>query len=342
MELALYHPEFGYYSNKAVEVGRSGDFFTSVSVGPLFGRLLGFKFAGLIEMTLPEGPAQLIEAGAHNGQLALDLLDFFKAHRPEFFERLEYGIIEPIQSRREVQSRTLQAFAEKIRWFPALESLPERSIQGMILSNELLDAMPVRQFRWNKKQFAWQEWGVDWNHGFKWVALEKPPQEGAPNLPAELLEALPDRFVYEHSPAALEWWGNAALKLRSGFLFTADYGLEDYEFFHPSRAEGTLRSYSGHRLSSDILDDPGTRDITAHAHWTDVRAAGKKFGLRDVVFQTQAAFLVDILKEITASGDTAFSWNQDLSRQFQTLTHPEHLGRPFKILLQKRAPARGE
>src|SRR5208282_2039773 len=158
MELALYCPNSGYYETKKDSPGRRGDFYTSVSAGELFGQLLAFQFAGWLEelllspVTCHSSPC-LIEAGAHDGQLAKDILSWLQSARPKLFGQIEYDIIEPSSRRREWQGETLKNFAPRVRWFADLESLSRvtrhASLCGIIFSNELLDAMPVRRFGWD-------------------------------------------------------------------------------------------------------------------------------------------------------------------------------------------------
>jgi len=167
MELALYCPDFGYYEAKKDSPGRRGDFYTSVSAGELFGQLLAFQFAAWLDEVKALNPQlpgaakrsedgstlSLIEAGAHDGRLAADILKWLQAHRPELSAQLEYGIIEPSLRRHEWQKETLEPFAPRVRWFTDLKALSHAtrhpSLHGVIFSNELLDAMPVHRFGWD-------------------------------------------------------------------------------------------------------------------------------------------------------------------------------------------------
>ena len=151
MELALYCPETGYYEEKKDIVGRCGDFITSVSAGSLFGELLAFQFAGWLKELPIAGRTSashsrlpIVEAGAHDGKLAGDILTWLKTNRPELFEQIEYIVVEPSQTRRLWQEETLAAFSGKIRWVSQLSELgnQQSSFSGIIFSNELLDAFP--------------------------------------------------------------------------------------------------------------------------------------------------------------------------------------------------------
>jgi SAM-dependent MidA family methyltransferase len=348
MELALYCPDCGFYEKEEDNVGRSGDFFTSVSVGPLFGELLAFQFAEWIDEFKahhPQSAVQLVEAGAHNGQLARDILNWLKAHRPGLFESIEYWIIEPSPRRQQWQREMLGEFAPRIRWFTDLEDLS--LVTGIIFSNELLDAMPVHRLGWDAKKKEWFEWGVAWDNGkFEWARLRTDVAASRQNavdslssilhLPSSLLEVLPDGFTTEISPAAENWWRKAAGVLKQGKMLAIDYGLADEEFFTPERKEGTLRAYRRHQLTNDVLASPGEQDITAHVNFTAIQSAGEAVGLKTETFLGQAKFLTQIAERTWKRADVFGEWTSKRTRQLQTLTHPEHLGRPFRVLIQSR------
>ena len=152
-----------------------------------------------------------------------------------------------------------------------------------------------------------------------------------------LLEVLPDGFTTELCPAAEQWWRTAALALGCGKLLTFDYGLSAEEFFMPERKDGTARGYHHHRLSSDVLAHPGEQDITAHVNFTAIQTAGESAGLRTDAFLTQAQFLTSIAARMWKDEASFGDWTPERTRQFQTLTHPEHLGRSFRVLVQSRS-----
>jgi SAM-dependent MidA family methyltransferase len=332
MRRALYDPANGYYNRSVQQIGRRGDFFTSVSVGSFFGELLAFQFARWMEK-LPWvlASVQCVEAGAHDGRLAFDVLDTLEDSEPALFAKLQYWIVEPSQPRRYIQQRMLERF-RNIRWFNSLAEISGR-VWGVIFSNEWLDAMPVHIFRWNAVAQHWNELGVGVSSGqLTWVEL---PWEsiGKPKLPGELLSVLPDGYIAEMSMEAIRYWHEAAMALAGGKLMTIDYGGTLSELLSPARTSGTLRAYSGHRLVQDILKDPGEQDITAHVNFSEIRRIGKASGLKTETFTTQSQFLSGIARKMwTRTG----SWPQHQVRQFQTLTHPEHLGRPFRVLVQSR------
>ena len=334
MELALYHPACGYYEQPGIAPGRGGDFYTSVSVGSLFGELLAFQFARWLA-ALP-GPRQIVEAGAHDGRLAGDVLRWFARHQAALVANLEYWLIEPSPRRREVQARVLAEFAPRVRWFESWSTVPAGGVQGVIFSNELLDAFPCHRLAWDAVARQWYECGVTLRDDeFTWALLPAPTGL-APALPAPLLDVLPDGFATESCPAASGWWRQAARSLRAGKLLTLDYGLTREQFFVPERAGGTARAYQRHRVSQDLLADPGEQDLTAHVNFSEVREAGEAEGLHTADYLSQGQFLTRILQLTLAGGEAFDEWTGARTRQFQALTHPEHLGRSFRVLVQER------
>jgi SAM-dependent MidA family methyltransferase len=306
---------------------------------------------------------RIVEAGAHRGRLAKDVLGWMREHRPGLFARLEYWILEPSDRQRVRQQRTLGEFGHQVRWAGELAELAgppgsvlhvphSAGVRGIAFSNELLDAMPVRRLGWDAKEQVWFEWGVTLRAGrFVWIRMmagggpgdQRQPFRAPFPIPGlhrsighELLERLPDGFITEVCPAAEQWWRMAAGALAEGKLLTIDYGLSAEEFLMPQRREGTLRAHRRHQSSGDVLADPGEQDITAHVNFTAIRAAGESAGLTTDAFLTQAQFLTAIAARTWEDKASFGQWTPERTRQFHTLTHPEHLGRSFRVLVQSR------
>ncbi len=339
MELALYYPALGYYERNLKQTGREGDFFTSVSVGNLYGELLGHDFARRLAR-MQGSDLLLIEAGAHDGQLACDLLGYWREHQRETYQRVQYVMMEPSAARAEKQIEKLRPFGPKVRWVKSWEEIPE--FRGICFSNELLDAMPVHVFRWNEAAKTWAEWGVTHQRGtFAWKPLADEQKSARARkllgrLSGELLAVLPNAFTVELSPAAVSWWLQAAHRLNEGWLLTADYGFLQDDFFTPQRAGGTLRAYSRHRSRTDLLEAVGEQDITAHVNFSLLMQAGESAGLKQEEFVPQGIYLKTVLEEIERKPAEFPLWTPMRYRQLMSLMHPEHLGRVFKILVQSR------
>ena len=362
LELALYCPEHGYYDRECATIGRGGDFFTSVSVGSLFGELLAFQFAQWLESEVERSKSEvrIVEAGAHDGKLAKDILSWMQVQRPKLFDAVTYCIVEPSARRQKWQKETLKNCARRVRWFenlPAIRHIRSAApttrhappsaghssgIFGIIFSNELLDAMPVHRLGWDAPNRKWFEWGVTLEEGeFAWARLPQENKFQIPGLPDELLNVLPDGFTTEISPAAANWWRAAAKLLQGGKLLAIDYGFSAEEFFMPERKDGTLRAYHRHHPVKDLLANVGDHDITAHVNFTAIRQAGEAAGLETKAFLTQAQFLMQIAGSILEQKSDFGEWTPARAREFQTLTHPEHLGRLFRALIKSKSQEPG-
>ncbi len=336
MELALYCPVCGYYEQEKDKIGRRGDFFTNVSIGSMFGELLAFKFAEWLDppRTTIRSP-QIVEAGAHDGSLAADILTWLRDHRPDLAHSVQYCIVEPSPRRREWQHNTLKQFAGSVEWISNLSNTT--SVSGIIFANELLDAMPVHRWRWNATSKSWSEWGVG-VEGEKFVWRTMPTTDAAlPNTPEALKEILPDGFTTETCPAAVDWWSHAARVLECGKLLTVDYGLTADELWRPERRDGTLRTYRKHHVGADLLASVGEQDLTAHVNFAALASAGEARGLRTDAMVTQEAFLTGIAARTWDEQLDFGEWTPERTRQFKTLIHPEHFGRSFRVLVQSVA-----
>ncbi len=257
MEQALYHPEHGYYSSDRATIGRRGDYFTNVSVGPLFGQLLAAQFAEIWERLGKIDKFTIVEQGAHHGEFAHDVLEFLRQRRPECSSAVRYQIIEPFSKLQDRQSTTLREFGDRVRWRSSLDEL--EPFLGVHFSNELLDAMPT-------------------------------------NLQGKLVGVDGERLVFVDSPerqvtnrSQQDWIANLATKLKRGFVFAIDYGFPASEFCE------MIRTRAKHRLLDSPFEQIGEADITAHVNWTDIATAAGKKGLRLAGFTDQHHFLTGII-----------------------------------------------
>src|SRR5947207_11303219 len=224
MEQVLYHPEHGYYSSGRCAIGRKGYYFTNVSVGPLFGQLMVAQFAEIWEELGKINDFVIVEQGAHDGQFARDVLQSAQSHAPEFFEALDYRIIESFPILRERQSQMLEPFRNKVKWRNSLQPFV-----GVHFSNELLDALPVRLINGGVEKL------VDLQDD-KFVFVERPLFQRTAATPASLRETAagraskpsPENVVFNQP--ALDWIDSLAANLRRGYIIAIDYGRVDDEF----------------------------------------------------------------------------------------------------------------
>lgn len=327
MEQALYHPELGYYSSGRCAIGRRGDYFTNVSVGPLFGRVLAAQFAEMWQALGRPGNFVILEQGAHHGDFARDVLEALRERAPDFFRALRYWIVEPFPILRQRQGETLRDFTEKLTWEKSLIDL--EPFCGVHFSNELLDAMPVHLI--SRTETGWQERcvaesGAEFGFG------------AAPITDAELrlhLDTLPRHltgpYETEVNLVALKWIECLAQKLTRGYVLAVDYGYTCDDYYAPERTSGTLQCYARHRLVHSPLIGVGDVDITAHIDWTSVAASSEKHGLAVAGFTDQHHFVTGVT---TALMPEQFDANADARtrRALGTLLHPEFLGRTFHFL----------
>lgn len=328
MEQALYHPEWGYYSSGKAVIGKRGDFFTSVSVGRLFGELLARQFDEIWRRMGCPGDFWLVEQGADRGQLAADIVETVRSGYPDFFEALDYRIVEPLMLLRAEQEENLGA---GVKW---LDTLPEFS--GTLFCNELLDAMPVHVV--SRHDGAWREDYVEClGNGFGFVPGQLSSTELAAAL-AKLPSDLPmDNYRTEINLAAPAWTGQASRAVRKGCILAIDYGLLREEYYSPTRSEGTLRCYREHRRHNNPFSEIGRTDITAHVDFSACIEAGVEHGLSFAGFTDQHHFMVGVSEPEFAVVETESArglspGTQQRLRQLQSLMHPGTMGTQFKYL----------
>ena len=307
MQQALYHPEHGYYSSGRCSIGRKGDYFTNVSVGPLFGQLLASQFSEIWERLGKMNDFVIVEQGAHDGQFARDVLEFGEKRLPEFFDALRYRILEPFPILEEQQRRRLEAFGDKIEWRESPEPFT-----GVHFSNELLDAMPVRLIRGGMEKLV----ALD---GDRFVFVERPA----------------DKTMFNH--AALECVDQIAANLQRGYVIAIDYGFSDEEF------EKTVEVRARHRKLDSPFEQIGDADITMSVHWRSIVERAQANGLRVAGFTDQHHFLTGIIStwpDLVCSSSPP-DIERKTKRALQTLLHPEMLGRAFQVLALAKDVDRG-
>lgn len=321
MERALYDPSHGYYASGRVQIGRSGDFFTNVSVGTLFGTLLARQFAQIWEALEEPQVFTLVEQGAHRGELSLDVLSALDRLAPACAAAARLIIIEPLPHWRAAQEQVLGTRAQ---WVSSVEELDP--FVGVHFSNELLDAFPVHLVR--SQGGSWAELHVAFE-GAEFQLVERPLS--SPRLLATLqkIGARPSGYETEISPAAEDWIRALAMRLERGVVLAIDYGFARDEFYAPERTCGTLRAYAAHRLEPNPLTRPGELDLTAHVDFTSLTEAAEAAGLRLMGFTDQHHFCVGLGQLHFPDG--AEQTARDM-REFKTLMHPGMLGLSFKVL----------
>ncbi|PYL38865.1 MAG: SAM-dependent methyltransferase, partial [Verrucomicrobia bacterium] len=265
MEQALYHCQQGYYSSGRAAIGRRGDYFTNVSVGPLFGQLLAAQFVQIWQRLGQIDNFIIAEQGAHHGDFARDVLDAIRNAQPACFEALRYRIVEPFPVLQDRQLQTLEKFADRVEWRRSPPDL--EPFTGIHFSNELLDAMPVHLLvstgdGWREKFVALE--------GDKFVFANQPIVDPALQAFVKKLPTRPAGYETEVNLVALDWIDHVAAKLERGHVLAFDYGFSRDEFYAPYRTAGTLQVREKHRQLPSAFEQIGHADITAHVSWTDL------------------------------------------------------------------------
>jgi SAM-dependent MidA family methyltransferase len=338
MDMALYAPGLGYYSAGAHKLGAGGDFTTAPEVSHLFGACVARQCAEILG-ALDQGC--ILEIGAGSGRLAADIL-----LRLETLGQLpvRYCILDISADLRERQRRYFARYLparlqERVHW---LDQPPGESFDGVILANEVLDALPVSRFRWYADRV--EELGVVIDDdGFAWGARPASPAvaEACRRL-AKAGGAWDDGYVSEYCPRLTAWTHSVTHSLRRGAALWFDYGLPRSQYYLPERHEGTLLCHFRHRAHGDPLLYPGLQDITAWVDYTLLAEASRSAGFTLSGFTTQSYFLaalrVDQEMQIMAAGDdTQFA---RLANQARQLMLPGEMGERFKTMAWLRGVER--
>lgn len=323
MEMLLYTPGLGYYSGGSAKFGEAGDFVTAPELTPLFGQTVAQQVAQVLRQT----GGSVLEFGAGTGKLARDVLLALDAAGvlPD-----QYGILDLSGDLRARQAETLEvlppALKDRVVW---LNSLPD-SFTGVMLGNEVLDAMPVELI--SKQKGEWRLRGIGWSeNGFCWLEQDLPP--GPLRQQAEQL-AVPDDYVTELCPAAQGYIQSLAERLQAGLILLVDYGFGASEYYHPQRNRGTLMCHYRHHAHDNPLLYPGLQDITAHADFSAVARAGIAAGLQLLGYTTQAHFLINAgITQLLMSVDPRDTARYlPLASAAQKLMSPAEMGELFKVI----------
>ncbi len=332
MELALYAPGLGYYSAGSRKFGAGGDFITAPEVSSLFSRCVARSCADVLEQL---GGGDVLEVGAGSGVMAADILQELATcgQLPHTYYILERSA--DLRERQQAHlARVLPQLITRVCW---LDQPPTQAWRGMVLANEVLDALPVQLFGWRNDRVT--EYGVGWHDtGCTWI--ERP---AAPEL-SEQISAWAKQFQWqgeyrsEYHALSAPWLRSVAANLTAGAALFIDYGYARREYYHAERAQGTLLCHYRHRVHADPLCLPGLQDITAHVDFTGVAEAAVSMGLRIDGFVTQAHFLLDAGMESLLAADITGTPAGDLqlTAQAKTLLLPGEMGERFKAMLLTR------
>lgn len=356
MDLALYHPQHGYYNRDRPSIGKGGDFITSSHWGADFAEVLAEQFVEMWEILGKPQNFAIVEMGAGRGTFAENLLQYLQRQHPDLFKTLTYIIVE-ISPILQAEQRQMLGDIDRVKWCN-WDEIVDDSIVGCFFSNELVDALPVHQFILEqglvKEIYVSSETAK--NQQEEIIFFEVVGEVSTPKIAEyfELLELDLSASVYgdgyrsEVNLAALDWMSTVAEKLQRGYLLTIDYGHPAHRYYNPRRSEGTLQCYYRHRYHNNPYINVGRQDLTAHVNFTALEKQGKLCGLDVLGFTQQALFLMvlglgDRIASLSANDAEVLDLTTFLRRReaLHQLIDPMGLG-GFGVLVQCKGLSTGE
>ncbi len=339
MELALYHPQYGYYMRQpdgaqAERIGWAGDFYTSSDVHPILGRAIAAQARQMDELLGHPTPFTIVEMGAGKGLLARDCLAAIHAKQDDFSSRVRYVLIERSPAMQALQRQNLAPWLNQpglVTWVEGLDALGSQSVTGLFFSNELVDAFPVHRIQMIGGQA--QELFVDYRDGRFEECLKPLSTPALGHYLQRLNQTWPEGYKTELNLLALEWMEQVAQRIDRGFVLTIDYGHTAQDLYGPERKNGTFLCYY-QQLTGDVpYERIGQQDMTAHVDFTGLATVGAAAGLNVTGFTNQMSFLMGLgVEEMIGQLDPE-------GPEFGAAIHllkPDGMGRTFKILIQHR------
>lgn len=326
MEICLYHPKYGYYSN-IKKLGREGDFFTSAHLGSILGKVIA-KVA--MEYFLKNNEINIVELGAGEGLLAKDFLDFFARENIEGYSNLTYHLVEGNKAVYKQIEKNLKEHSSKFVLYSSLDELPKLE-KVFIFSNEFFDAFPVHVVSLKKGIIS--ELFISYRDG-SYVKRFKPASREVLKEIEELNIKLCEDCEFEINSDIEEVYSKISEKFNSLKMITVDYGYGQEELYHPDRNRGTLMGYYKHKAYENIFQYEGEMDITSHVNFDALIHYGKKYGIESIYFKNQRNFLLDNgLFEVLKDGEELSLKD---SFQLKTLLLPNSMGDIFRVLMQEK------
>ena len=330
MDLCLYAPGLGYYRNATLKFGPTGDFVTAPEISDHFATCLSRQVAQILDL-VPGGV--VLEVGAGSGRLSAQILRSLASRGLE----PRYRLLEPsaeLRRRQETHFRE-QSLGGRVEW---LDDFPDSGLKGVVIANEVLDALPASCFEVTGD--AVREAHVGWRDGafrFEWRPPSPPLEHAWEGIRRDIACTLPPGYLAEVNLAAPAWVESMAARTERGLLLLLDYGYPRRELYHPERTSGTLACHYRHRVHYDPFFCPGLQDLSTHVDFTALARAGEAAGLEVAGFTTQAEFLLatGLLEEgagLAAASDAYLRFAQEVKR----LTLPGEMGEAIKVLALAR------
>jgi len=326
MEMCLYYPGLGYYATLN-QIGEHGDFYTSTSLTPVFGALIGKQLEEMWH-NLGESPFTIVEYGAGTGMLCQDILIYLQ-NNDKMYDQLRYCIIEKSPAMRALERGRLN---EKVHWHDTIDEIS--AINGCILSNELIDNFAIHQVIMEDELM---EVFVDYKDSF--VEVLYPAKEELKRYMSEFGIELPKGFRTEINLEAIDWIKQIAAGLNRGYVITIDYGFRAVDLYKKCRNQGTLLCYNKHTINDCPYDNIGAQDITAHVNFTALSHWGAKNGLNECGFTDQSNFLFGLgFREYL---NQMMSYEKNIIQAAKKAAIISHtllvdMGSKFKVLIQEK------
>jgi len=339
MELALYHPQYGYYMRQSggpdhERIGWVGDFYTSSDVHPILGHAIAAQARQMDELLGCPTPFTIVEMGGGKGLLARDCLAAIHAERDDFASRVRYLLIERSPAMQEQQRRNLAPWFSNpglVTWMEGLDGLASQSVTGLFFSNELIDAFPVHRVQ--VKNGRTEELYVDYRDGGFVGCLRPLSTEALAQYLQPLNATWPEGYRTEVNLLAMNWMEQVARLMDRGFVLTIDYGHTAQDLYGPERKDGTFLCYFQQRTNDDPFIRIGEQDMTSHVDFSSLASVGETQGLHVTGFTNQMSFLMGLGVE------KMIEKLEPESPEFRAAIHllkPDGMGSTFKVLVQHK------
>lgn len=333
MEMALYYPDLGYYMKDATKIGRSGDYYTSPHLHPIFGAMMGRQMEEMWNLMGHPEVFHVVEMGAGMGYLAKDMLEYLqssklKVQSSKFFDCLKYTIVELNPTIKSIQQELLAEFVDKVTWVSNLKDL--EPFPGCFLSNELLDAFPVRLIEMENELM---EIYVSTN-GDDLIEVKVPCGIEIEKYFKDFSIELSECYRTELNLLLEDFIRQVGEKLSAGFVLNIDYGYPAWDYYSEDRNRGTLLCYYQHQVNEDPYQHIGEQDLTAHVNFSSLKKWGEDSGLKTIGFCPQGTYLISLgIDEMIAElyGDSPDVF--EIAR-IKGLILPQGMGESHKVMVQ--------
>ena len=338
MELALYHPQFGYYMRSPElpqeRIGWGGDFYTSSDVHPVLGQALAKQAEQMYRLLGQPHPFTIVEMGPGKGLLANQILATCEHRYRSFFQHLRYVLVDRSPAMRELQRRNLAPWLDRaalLTWVNDLANVPPQGLTGLFFSNELVDSFPVHRVQVTAKGI--EELWVDFRDGGFVECLRPLSSDSLAHRLRRVSADWPEGYRTEINLRASEWMKHVAQHLDRGFVLTIDYGHTAQDLYRSDRKHGTFLCYFRQSIREDPFRRVGEQDMTSHVDFSNLVETGEGHKLQTTGFTNQMSFLMGLGVEHMIS-----ELEQD-SPQFKAAIHllrPNGMGTTFKVLVQHK------